>query len=170
MSPVHNGRHFVDTLNLIFFKEKICIWISLKFVRKGSINNMVLRIAEIHKYHNAPVPYPTMHHSEQKCAHFCSEWCIVGCGTVASWNLWDWSYYLKQLWPRLPTRHPASRVKIMIGYSYVNEYIYNIYITERHICKHVINIWQVIFSVVHFRRCIIIFTFCLPKNANLSDS
>ena len=42
----------------------------------------------IHKSHNAPVPYPTMHHSEQKCAHFCSEWCIVGYGTGALWDLW----------------------------------------------------------------------------------
>ena len=41
--------------------------------------------------HNLPVPYPTMHHSEQKCAHFCSEWCIVGYGTGALWDLWDWS-------------------------------------------------------------------------------
>ena len=32
----------------------------------------------IHKSHNAPVPYPTMHHSEQKCVHFYSEWCIAG--------------------------------------------------------------------------------------------
>ena len=36
----------------------------------------------IHKSHSAPVPYPTMHHSEQKCAHFCSEWCIMGYGTT----------------------------------------------------------------------------------------
>ena len=36
-----------------------------------------------HKSQNAPVPHPTMLHSvsEQKCAHFCSEWSIVGCGT-----------------------------------------------------------------------------------------
>ena len=27
--------------------------------------------------------YPTMHHSEQKCAHFCSERCIVRYGTGA---------------------------------------------------------------------------------------
>ena len=39
------------------------------------------------KSQNAPVPYPTMHHSE----HFCSEWCIVGYGTGASWVLWDLS-------------------------------------------------------------------------------
>ena len=44
-------------------------------------------IDQPHKSHNAPVPYPTMHHSEQKCAHFCSEWCIVGYGTGALWDL-----------------------------------------------------------------------------------
>ena len=39
---------------------------------------------KINKSHNAPVPYPTIHHSEQKCVHFCcSEWCIVGYGTGA---------------------------------------------------------------------------------------
>ena len=43
----------------------------------------------IHQSHNAPVQYPTMHHSEQKCAHFCSEWWIVGYGTDALWDLWD---------------------------------------------------------------------------------
>ena len=43
---------------------------------------------QFHKSHNAPVPYPTMHHSEQKCAHFCSEWCIVGYGTGALWDFW----------------------------------------------------------------------------------
>ena len=35
-------------------------------------------IGLIHKSYNAHVPYPRMHHSEQKCAHFCSEWCILG--------------------------------------------------------------------------------------------
>ena len=29
-----------------------------------------------------------MHHSEQKCAHFCSEWCFVGYGADASWDMW----------------------------------------------------------------------------------
>ena len=43
----------------------------------------------IHKSHNAPVPYPTMHHSEQKCAHFGSEWCIVGYETGTLWDLLD---------------------------------------------------------------------------------
>ena len=37
-----------------------------------------LTIDQSHKSHNAPVSYPTMHHSKQKCEHFCYEWCIVG--------------------------------------------------------------------------------------------
>ena len=42
---------------------------------------------QFHKSQNAPVPHPTLLHSEQKCAHFCSEWSIVGCGTSAFWDL-----------------------------------------------------------------------------------
>ena len=57
---------------------------------------VLITIDLIHKSHNAPVPYPTMHHSEQKCAHFCSEWCIVGYETGALWDLWDWSIKLCQ--------------------------------------------------------------------------
>ena len=34
-----------------------------------------------------------MQHSEQKCAHFCSECCIMGYGTGAFWDLWDWSIH-----------------------------------------------------------------------------
>ena len=37
----------------------------------------------IHKSQNAPVPYPTMLHSKQKCVHFCLEWSTVGYGTGA---------------------------------------------------------------------------------------
>ena len=45
----------------------------------------------IHKSQNASVPYHTMLHSEQKCAHFCSEWSNVGYGTGAFWDLWNCS-------------------------------------------------------------------------------
>ena len=45
----------------------------------------------IHKSQNAPVPYPTMLHLEQKCAHFCSEWSILGYGRGAFWDLWNWT-------------------------------------------------------------------------------
>ena len=46
---------------------------------------------------NAPVPYPTMLHSEQKCAHFCSELSIMGYGTGAFWDLWIGS--IAEIWP-----------------------------------------------------------------------
>ena len=45
-------------------------------------------IEQFLKSHNAAVPYPTMLHSEQKCAHFCSEWSLVGYGTGAICDLW----------------------------------------------------------------------------------
>ena len=38
------------------------------------------------------VPHSTLHISEQKCAHFCSGWCIVGCRTGTLWDLWDLSF------------------------------------------------------------------------------
>ena len=41
-----------------------------------------------HKSHCAPVPYPTIHHFERKCAHFFPEWYIVGHGTGTLWDLW----------------------------------------------------------------------------------
>ena len=50
-----------------------------------------IAIGLIHKSQNAPVPYPTMLHSEQKCTDFCFEWSIVGYGTGAFWDLWNWS-------------------------------------------------------------------------------
>ena len=43
-------------------------------------------IDQSHKSRNAPVSYPTMYNSEQKCAHFYSEWSIVGYGAGAFWG------------------------------------------------------------------------------------
>ena len=69
------------------------IWGSTSGVKSWNIQ--MLRLAQyielIHKSQNATVLYPTMLHSEQKCAHFCSEWSIVGYGTGAFWDLWNWS-------------------------------------------------------------------------------
>ena len=44
-------------------------------------------IEQSHKSQNAPVPYPTIYHSEQKRVHFCSEWCIAGYGIGAFGDL-----------------------------------------------------------------------------------
>ena len=38
-------------------------------------------IYQSHKAHTTPLLDPTMHRTEQKCARFCSAWCIVGYGT-----------------------------------------------------------------------------------------
>ena len=42
--------------------------------------------------------------SEQKWAHFCSEWNIVECGTGAFWDLWNWSVH------RPYSRHVTERM------------------------------------------------------------
>ena len=39
---------------------------------------ILVRNSPISQFHATLVPYPTIHHSEQECAHFRSEWCIVG--------------------------------------------------------------------------------------------
>ena len=43
---------------------------------------------QFHQTQNAHVPHPTLLHTEQKCAHLCSEWSIVGYATGAFWELW----------------------------------------------------------------------------------
>ena len=50
-----------------------------------------MRLDQIHKSHNAPVPYLKTNHSEPKCTHCYFEWCIIGYGTGASWDLSIWS-------------------------------------------------------------------------------
>ena len=57
------------------------------------------KIDQSHKSHHAPVSYPANHHSEQKCAHFCPEWCVMGYGTGALWDLWIWSISLPMGFP-----------------------------------------------------------------------
>ena len=60
---------------------KHCLNVLICYYRWIDLNN---------KFHYEPVPYPTMLHSEQKCAHFCSEWSIVVYGIGAFWDLWNW--------------------------------------------------------------------------------
>ena len=65
-------------------------WTSYQFVSVpvGSLYVTFVSIDLIHKSQNAPVPYHTMLQSVEKCAHFCSEWRIVGYGTRAFWEFW----------------------------------------------------------------------------------
>ena len=72
-------------------------------------------IDPIHKSHKAPVPYPILLYSEQKCAHFCSEWSILRYETGAFWNLWNWSIVLMSMnstW-RIPLNPPTDSWLIM---------------------------------------------------------
>ena len=69
----------------------------------------------IHKSHNAPVLYPTMHHSSQKCAHFSCEWCIVGHGMGALWDLWDWTMLFNIL-------RPSHTVETLYSTIYYSKY------------------------------------------------
>ena len=50
--------------------------------------NIPERIYKLHKFQNAPVEYTTMLQSENKCAHLCSEWSIVGWWTGTFWDMW----------------------------------------------------------------------------------
>ena len=75
----------------------ICFWwihsIYLPIFFRVASLAIVHTINPIHKSHNAPVPYPTMHQclipqcTISQCTHFCSGWCIVGYGTSALWDL-----------------------------------------------------------------------------------
>ena len=62
-------------------------------------------IDQSHKSNSAPFPYHSMHHSEKKCAHFYSEWCIVRYGTGALWDLLIWSILYTGL---VQKRHNSS--------------------------------------------------------------
>ena len=86
--------YYTTVINCIFYwlifisetvegHDKWCAFLN------GRHGNMAIDLT--HKSQKAPVPYPTMLHSEQKCAHFCSEWSIVWYGTGAFWDLWNWS-------------------------------------------------------------------------------
>ena len=74
-------KNFFPCICMKLFKcgQNIVMWF-----KKGPIQL-------IHKSLIASVLYPTMHQSEQKCAHFVLELCIVGYGRDALWILWYWS-------------------------------------------------------------------------------
>ena len=67
-------------------------------------------IDQFHKSQNAPLPYPRMLQSEQKCAHFCSEWSILGYGRGAFWDLWIRPILLQYV------QKPVSQVDELIIY------------------------------------------------------
>ena len=71
---------------------------------------MTWLIDQFHKSHDAPFPYSTMHLSEQKWAHFCSEWYIVGFG--AWWDLWVVNFL-----QNTHNRHPIACLSVRARYG-----------------------------------------------------
>ena len=65
---------------------------------------LIKSIDQFSKSHNAPVSHPTMHHSQQKCVYFCSEWCIAGYERGALWDFGDGSSLSKVLTIVVPYR------------------------------------------------------------------
>ena len=90
----------------------ICFWwihsICLPMFFRVASLAVVHTIDPIHKSHNAPVPYPTMHQScisqctISQCTHFCSDWYIVGYGTSALWDFLDLSIAPVSVYVLLP--------------------------------------------------------------------
>ena len=72
----------MDFLQNWWISESVYIFTNMQLIAYK------MAIDLIHKSQNAIVPYPTMHQSEQKCAHFCSECSIVGYRTGAVCDLW----------------------------------------------------------------------------------
>ena len=82
-------------------------------------------IGQSHKSYNVPVLHHTMHHSEQKCTHFYSEWCIVGDAMSTLWDLWDWSVprQLMSWLPSSPGHHqPCYGVQNMCWFHWEYQY------------------------------------------------
>ena len=70
-------------ISLIFLAGTGVIMQLSQYLRVNPWGHLLITTANTHKSHNAPVSYPTMHHSEQKCAIVCPVWCMVGYGTGA---------------------------------------------------------------------------------------
>ena len=89
--PVSNFKRtkFGTTLLIIWLVVATVIITFMTTVMDGDKSRIVdIPIEQPHKSQNAPVPRSKIHHSEQNCAHLCSEWCIGGYGTDALWHLW----------------------------------------------------------------------------------
>ena len=64
-------------------------------------------IEESNKYHNAPFPYPTMHQSKEKYAHFYCEWCIV----------WYWMRYVRLVYGIFVCKGNHMKFQLCVGNS-----------------------------------------------------
>ena len=74
-----------------------------------------------------------MPNSEQKCAHFCSEWSIVGYVTGAFWDLWNCS--IVTVWIQ-PYAHKSSANVVYQSHYSRSQYPRNEIVTFRRVDSH----------------------------------
>ena len=80
--PLQNGGNFQQSPEGITCEEFRSLYLD------QPITKLTKQAEEqYHKSNSAPIPYPTMHHSEHKYAHNHSQSCIAGYQTGALWDL-----------------------------------------------------------------------------------
>ena len=83
--------HLIYEIRLVWHMCSGCIFGWTIVISGRTSSSFGWWIDLIHKSQNAPVTYVTMFHSNQKCAHSCTEWSIVGYRTGAFCDWWNWS-------------------------------------------------------------------------------
>ena len=79
------------------------------------------------KSHNAYVAYPIMHHSEQKCAHFSSEWSILLDSEQIHYEIREIGPLVQHGW-----EHMGIFMLFVKCYQYIYIYIYICAIWKQH--------------------------------------
>ena len=107
----------------VLFDIRICVWYIKSF--PYPLSRKSPSIISNHEVHNGPFASPIVHFSsnslghfaddifkcviwkdtEQKCTHFCSEWSIVGYGTGALRDQWNWSIIVKYISEKVCTEY-----------------------------------------------------------------
>ena len=105
------SNHWIQNLTVLLL---MTWWVMTQKVRASAKIVPLLIYSVVLPRHSGSTPerlYPTIHHSEQKCPHFCSEWWIAGYETVTLLDLWDCSIPLEVFcW------NPEADKKMFHGY------------------------------------------------------
>ena len=72
--------HKMPTIRKVISRDLSSCSLCKRVIMHMAVTKLMLPASGIDhsaKFHNALIPYPTIHQSKQKCTHFCSEWCVV---------------------------------------------------------------------------------------------
>ena len=83
-----DSDHYRDTVKCLYDWTVVTVVTIKRYFAIFEFNANSIWIEQSHKPYNAPVPYPTVYHSRQKCAHFCSELRLGGYRTGTLWDFW----------------------------------------------------------------------------------